>query len=929
MLELKHVFKDYKNGSEITPALRDINLTFPDIQFVSIIGPSGCGKSTLLNCIGALDNVTSGEIISNDKSIESFTSKEMDEFRNNDIGFIFQNYYLIPKLTVLENVKIALNVQSKNTINVNTLALNALKEVGVENLANKKANNLSGGQKQKVAIARAIVSNPSYILADEPTGSLDSKSAKEIMDILKKISKSNLVIMVTHNEEIAHKYSDRIIKIKDGCIEEDKLINQNTASNVHDTLYVKERRKSHLSFLTSLKMSINNIFSRKIKLIANSLVSALGMVGIGFLLSINNGFRNYAQKVSEDTASSLPIVIQAYKLDSLEQYSEDVNYDEKYPDTDELYPTVSESSSYSVKNNAITSEYIDYIKEMENEGLVKDFVLKYDNKYNFNLTTKLPNSLALNDDGSFKKGGQIQRLNTTGTSSTGAANSMQLPTSIFHQVYGDLQGYDLLKGRLPESENDLLLVVNKRNNISFNILKNLGFYSDIDTESDVKANLVKGKVKPIKFDDIIGKEYKIYTNDEFLTPKDSTPFLKVDALGGTREMVDYFEKNDKELNDGFYNDESKGTKLKIVGIVREKESTPFKVLSPSLCYTKQLADKLFEKNSNSKVSKTIKNNVVFDPIDQKDITTLLEDINDIKTKMENEGISTDNIDSIASIFNNYFTYYSYLNINSKPRNLSSFFTDSKKLAVDLLTDEIKGKDLTNEKQLNNYIDELKKNIVDNGVLDIDKLYDQVISLAAYINQYKSIQSLVIFPKSLEARTQIIEKLDEYNSRFENTDPSKKIEYNELVSSMIDDVYEIVEIVNMILVIFAVVCLTISAALTAFLIYNSVLERTKEIGLLRALGTRKIDVIKIFENESLFIGLISGVLGSFLTLIASFPINNFIFKSFSSYNITNIVAFTPLHALIVVLIALVISALAALIPSFIASKVNPIESLRKD
>lgn len=916
MLTLSHIDKTYKVDDTEFYALKDVNLSFPEVQFVSILGPSGCGKTTLLNVIGCLDTPSSGQIVSDDKDLSTLSEKEKNSYRNNKIGFVFQNCYLIPQLSILDNVKIALSVRNQTKKECEEKALEALKLVHMEKMKNKKPSQLSGGQQQKVAIARALITSPSYILADEPTGALDSASSKEVMDLLKEVSKTKLVIMVTHNEEIATKYSDRIIKMKDGGIVSDEKLHERSEQLEEK----QEEHASHLPFTMALRLAFKNLKARKGKTILSTIANSFGMIGIAFLLAINNGFDKYSYTISSASATSLPIVISNYTEKTDKESFNKTNQSIAYPDSQEIYPNVSQSSNSAYKYTNITQKYLNYLESMKEDNLINQYVIGYSSSYSFNLSTVFPESINKQYSSS------IQYVNTTITNYNYYANNASLPYNIFHVLYGDLEQYDLLAGSLPTSENDLVLVVNKYNAVSFKILRALGFYNTKDTETDVKDTSLSTNVKPISFSDVIGKEYKIFNNNEVYSS--DSEMTVTDAIGHNR-TIHYYNK--QKLNETFYN--NNGRTLKITGILRPKQSTAFSILSPSLCYSQALQNELMPENTSSEVSTEIKNNIVFTKPDDvtgsaiSAFTSELQAVLDDYYASESSVLPTSNLNAV---FKRYFNYYPFDDKEYYYEGFSTFLNTAKKLGAELITDDLKGKDLSTKEEIDEQMDKIKKDFL----LNADQAYDDIISLIAYCNAYSTIQCLVIFPSTLEARKTVMEKLDEFNNiQDDSTHASCEEEQIYYVSSedssMIDDVSEMIQLVSVILIIFAVISLVASSAMTSLMISNTVLERRKEIGLLRSFGTKKVDVILLFELESLFIGFLGGIVGSITTVILAIPINHLLDSYLSYYHIEKICNFTFQHALIVIAVSLIIGIVSALIPAFKASKVNPVNSLRSE
>lgn len=916
MLELKNIVKNYYTDKKPYTALHDISLTFDQVEFVSILGSSGCGKTTLLNVIGTLDDFEDGDLIYNGKSLKDFSDKEKDAFRNNNVGFVFQNYYLIPHLNVLENVELALSVRNIEKEEVKRRALEALKIVHIEDLKDKKPNQISGGQAQRVAIARAIVTSPGYLLADEPTGSLDSQCAQEIMDLLKEISKTKLVIVVTHDEMLANKYSDRIIRMKDGTIVSDTRIH----SHEHEPNIEAEERVSRLSLITTTKLALTNIFSRKWKTIMTAIVNSFGMIAIGFLLALNSGFQDYTVRVSKATASSLPVVVTSYQSHTESEDFDEINQSKPYIDSSEIYPQVSGKSQTSYTYNGISPKYVSYLDTLVEQNYIKEYVKSFSNDYSFNLTTQYPASI----DGTHKA--IYKMVNTTITNYNSYASVSGLPYNIFHVLYGDLDSYDLLTGSLPQDIGDLVLVVDKYNAVNFRILQELGFYSPYDQEDEVRDPENEANVRPISFDDVIGKEYQVFLNDDmYINP---TVTKKKDAFGITREVTTY---DNPEINSSLADE--KGITLKISGILRPKKDSSISMLSSSLCYSKELQELFIQANQNSNIGATITNNIVFTAPDGS-LTPALDFYNELNTIIEEfkeSGSSILPTNQINTIFNKYFRYYSLTDINTVYSGFSKFFNFSKRLGIELINPDLIGRDLSDPKEIDRQIEIIYNDLFS----DPTQAYKDLISIAAYCNAYSTIQCLVIFPPDLTTRPILIQKLDEFNtitpdsSLHANSEREQVFYLESEASGIMKDVAEIISLANAILLVFAVVSLSVSGSITALLISNNVLERKKEIGLLRSFGSRKSDVLSLFEIESFFIGFLAGIISGIATYLLGFIVNDIFKNHFSYYQIDGLFHFTIYHAIIMVAISIIIGLIAAFIPAYKATKVSPVTSLRSE
>lgn len=915
MLRLEHIDKIYHTDGKEHYALKDVSLSFDSVQFVSILGPSGCGKTTLLNVISTLDTFDSGILTSDGKDLSALSEKEKNSYRNNCIGFVFQNCYLIPHLTVLENVKVALSVRDCSRKESENRAMEALKAVHMDGMRNKKPNQLSGGQQQRVAIARALVTSPMYLLCDEPTGALDSTSSREIMELLHEISKTRLVLMVTHNEELAEEYSDRIIRMKDGNVLSDTVLHVQEVNKE-----AKEpEHASHLSLSLAFRLAFSNLFSRKMRTALSTIANSLGMIGIAFLFAVNYGFDRYAYDLSSSSATSLPIVVSPFNRQIDTEAFSDINQSVSYPDSEEIYPSVSSASQYAYNYNNLTPKYLSFLDSLQEEKLVKDYVLSYSANYNFNLSTRYPTSL------SGKNPSYLGKVETTLTNYNYYASRSGLPYNIFHVLYGDLQQYDVLAGSLPEGENDVVLVVDKYNAVSFNILRALGFYNSSDTEEEVRDSTLSTKVRPISFSDVIGKEYRIFANDE-MYPSETTSIV-ADGIGHNRTIHQF---KTEALTEEFYS--TYGKTLKISGVLRPKASSAFSLLSPSLCYTQELQDSLMPENAESAISKSIMDNMVFvapnestDPTS--DFATALEKV---LADYEKSGSSVLPTDDLNKVFNQYFTYYPITESGYRYLGFSSFFYQARNYGAELIDDSIKGIDLSKSENIEAQIKKVKKDLL----LDIDQAYRDIISLVAYCNAYSSVQCLVIFPSDLESRSEVLKRMDEYNeissdSLHANKEEERIYYATSDASDMIEEVSEMISLVTVLLILFAVISMIASSSMNALLVSNNVLERKKEIGLLRSFGTRKTDVVLIFEIEAVTVGVLSGISGSFFTYLLCFPLNKFLQSYLSYYHIGNICLFTFPHALLVILISFAIAFIGSLIPSFKASQVSPVDSLRSE
>lgn len=774
MLTLKHLKKIYKTKSLTQVALNDVNVNFRKNEFVTILGQSGSGKTTLLNVIGGLDNYDYGELIINGKSTKNFKDNDWDYYRNSCVGFIFQNYNLINHISVYKNVELALTLS--NSKDKRKKVMDALKKVGLEKHVNKKPNELSGGQMQRVAIARALVNDPKIILADEPTGALDSKNSIMIMELIKKVAKDKLVIMVTHNKELAKKYASRIIELKDGVIINDsKPYNEN---EIKDD-YVKIK-KTKMSLKAAVNLSLNNLKTKKGRTFLTSFASSIGLIGIALILSISNGFNNQIKEYEKNTLSSFPITISKLTSTMDKKELEDNkkaftgHYD--YPQKNVLYPYSGEENN-KVHENAITDEYLNYIKNMDSNLLS---AISYYTVTSFNLMT------ADNNENFKIIGG-------------GSINFNSLPQDLNGDSYLK-DNYDLLSGSYPSSVYDVVLMVDSKNRIDKNLLD---------------ALFVDSSKKEINFNEIVGKELKVISNDNYYSKINENVFAKKEP---SKEMYD------------------KGITLKIVGIVRGKKDN---VLA-------SIMDVISESMGSSMVSKIGYSN---------------ELINIIVNENKESEIVKYQYNSSGVVFMGGISF-----------------------------DEAK---ITKDEALTIL-----------GANDVPA-------------------SINIYPKDFKSKEQVISYLDEYNKDKED---EAKILYMDYAKQIGDLSNGILDGITIVLIAFSSISLLVSSIMIGIITYISVLERTKEIGILRSLGARKKDITRVFNAETLIIGLISGVVSIIITLLLLIPINKIIYNA---TELKNVGVLNPVHAVILVIISIMLTLIGGLIPSKGASKKDPVDALRSE
>ena len=779
MLELKNIKKSYKTGEFVQHALKGVSLTFDRNEFVCILGASGSGKTTLLNIIGGLDRYDSGDLIINNMSTKKFNDTLWDAYRNNCVGFIFQSYNLIGHLSVLENVEMSLTLSGVK--DKKEKALSALEKVGLKDHAYKKPNQLSGGQMQRVAIARAIVNDPEVILADEPTGALDTKTSKQIMELIKEISKEKLVIMVTHNPDLAKKYATRIIEVKDGEVISDSspLDKTKNKNNI-------EIKKTKMSFLTALKLSFNNIRTKKGRTFLTAFASSIGIIGISIILSLSNGFDKQVDIYQKNTLSNFPIMISKSTMTMDEKQMEEMMGSMMpgkgdYPTEKKIYPF--DINSYNlVHTNKITSEYIEYIENI-NDELISG--ISFTRATNLNLLVK-------NDS-------------VVKSVSTSELNMGVIPKEIDKEDF-IMDAFDLLEGSYPKDVTDLVLVVDSKNRVDTKILKALG--EEIKSEID--------------FSNIIGKEIKLVFNNEYYA----------------RYMNMFIPNTDYN---SVYNNE-KNLTLKIVGVVRAKEDN----------YLGEIATSM----------------------------NTLGNITDTSSMM-----SSNNIGSI--LYKNDLVE-KVISVNSE----SEIVKEQEKSNTNVMSGEI--------------IDDQSKN-----------------NMLLYLGSKDEPFMINIYPKDFNSKDEIIRYLDKYNQSKSDID---KIVYNDLASTFISFGSKIMDAITIVLIAFSAVSLVVSSIMIGIITYISVLERTKEIGVLRSLGARKKDVSRVFNAETLIVGILSGLIGVLIARGLIIPVN-IILKELTGLN--NVAILDPVHAVILIIISTTLTLIGGAIPAKMASKKDPVIALRTE
>ncbi len=861
MLELKNIRKSYKTADFTQVALDNINLEFRKSEFVSILGPSGSGKTTLLNIIGGLDRYDSGDLIINGKSTKDFKDRDWDEYRNNSVGFIFQSYNLIGHINVLSNVEMSMTLSGVGSKEKRRRALEVLEKVGLKDHAYKKPNELSGGQMQRVAIARALVNNPDIILADEPTGALDSNTSIQIMELIKEISKDKLVIMVTHNPELAQKYSSRIIRLLDSKIIDDTMPYNPTKKEREDAKKdSKKSRKTSMSFLTALSLSINNLKTKKGRTILTAFAGSIGIIGIATIMSLSNGVQNYINRTQEETLSSYPLTIQENTIDAsamielmMGQNDIDTSTQEenKVYSNDIMNEVMSTMSSKIEKNNLKRfKEYLDTNREKINDSLT---AIEYNYDLNLNIYSQR--------DGKTVKSNPSTVFEKIGMD-FGGSNSMMsqfTSTDVFLKQLDNEElvhsQYNLLAGNWPQNYNEVVLLVDKNNQVSDYTLYSLGL-KDQD-ELEAKYN------KILSGEEIEADEQTSYTYDDILN-------LEFKVLPQT----DYYEKEgnvwiDKSEDEEYVNQKLENAEtLKVVGIIQINEEAIANTTSGVILYTKELEEHIIDKISNSEI---------------------------VKEQLANDKV-------------NVFTG---LEFNEE--------STSKEFDINSLSDEQRTYLMSlSQEELAQVIAAYSENA--------NATYETTLDKMGYVN-IEEPSTINIYPKDFEAKENIENFISEYNTMVENEgNESDTINYTDTVGLIMSSVTSIVNIISYVLIAFVSISLVVSSIMIGIITYISVLERTKEIGILRSIGASKKDISRVFNAETLIIGFCAGVLGIACTYLLTFPANAILKEV---VNVSGLVQVPWGAALVLVCISMILTVISGLIPSKMASKKDPVIALRTE
>ena len=895
MLELNDIKKDYVSGSTTVSALKGINLRFRDCEFVSILGQSGCGKTTMLNIIGGLDKYTSGDLKINGVSTKNYKDRDWDFYRNNSIGFVFQSYNLIPHQTVLSNVELALTLSGVSKAERKRRAIEALEKVGLGEQIHKKPNQMSGGQMQRVAIARALVNNPDILLADEPTGALDTETSIQIMELLKEISKDRLIIMVTHNPELAKDYSTRIVRLLDGVITDDS--DPYTLEDMEADIKAKEaakvkasekknkksgkKQKTSMSFFTALSLSFNNLMTKKTRTILTAFAGSIGIIGIAMILSISNGIQLYIDRVQRDTLSSYPITLQAESIDissmvtSMTGNSDSAEHEDKSKIySNDIMGDMINTMVKEVKSNNL-SEFKKYIENggSDIKSYVSDIQYSYDVPLNIYMKDTSNGVEQLNPSTMFDSIYGEGATSTSSAMSSGMGMGMFSNSSVWNQLLGNQQvldeQYDVLAGHWPENYNEVVLVTDKNNEVDDYTLYSLGLKDPEEVRTLFKKMMVGESYETEKdisytFDEILDTEFKLVM---------PTDMYKYNDVTGT---WDDYSKDDKYMTNVVNN----GTDIKVCGIIRPNDDAVSTSISSGIGYTAKLTEYIIDEVKNSEIAKA----------------QLADTSVDVFT-----GVPFDNDRNTEITMDDVNAYMATLSPeeSAQMQAMTSGMSDDQILQLFSASLKARTTDAT--------LDSNKSKL---GITDLD-----------------TPSQIDIYATDFDSKEKVQNIIKDYN-RLQQDDGKEEnvINYTDYVGIMMSSVSTIINAISYVLIAFVAISLIVSSIMIGIITYISVLERTKEIGVLRSIGASKKDVSRIFNAETLIEGFVSGALGIVVTLLLCIPANALI-KHLT--DISNVAQLPVAGGVILIIISMFLTFIAGLIPAKFAAKKDPVVALRSE
>lgn len=908
MLALKHIVKDYTAGDTQVRALKGVSLEFRKHEFVSILGPSGCGKTTLLNIIGGLDQYTDGDLVINGKSTKDFRDGDWDTYRNHSVGFVFQSYNLIPHQSVLSNVELALTLSGVSKAERRKRATDALTQVGLGDQLHKRPNQMSGGQMQRVAIARALVNDPDILLADEPTGALDSTTSVQIMELLKSISKDKLIIMVTHNPDLAAQYSSRIIRLLDGKITDDTNPYRSEAAQPAATQSRKEQkalRKPSMSFLTALTLSLNNLMTKKGRTILTAFAGSIGIIGIALILSISTGVQNYIDQVQEDTLSTYPLTIESTATD-LAKLMGSLAETRISDDTHDLERVYSDNTMTKLLNSMIaeiTSNDLKSFREFLESGETNIKELSSDIQYGY--STQLNVFAADTSDGITQVNPStfMEALGMGNMSAMMEANPMmQMSSSMSSMdVWAEMLGneallssqYDVIAGRMPEDFDEVVLVVDEDNELDDYTLYTLGLKEQSELREMYKelqqGNTVEAESVDYSYDELLSLTFRLVPSCDFYEEQDGIWIDRREDDASYKELVD------------------NGLELRVVGILRPNEDATAQSISGAVGYTTALMEYLIGEINGSEVVKAQIDNPdtdIFTGLPFEDADGGTDDMGGMPDVDPAGGMpDADPAGGMPDV------------------DLIGGLGGMLGMDMESLTDEQRAYLATlSEEQLAALQSQYA------GTQSTTATYDGNLALLG-VADLSEPSSISIYPKDFASKEDITEIIDSYNNRMRAEGKDENvIQYTDYIGLMMSSITTIITAISYVLIAFVAISLVVSSIMIGIITYISVLERTKEIGILRSIGASKRDISRVFNAETLIVGFVAGALGILITLLFTLPINALIY----SLSGVSLKAVLPLGgAVILVAISMFLTFIAGLIPSKVAARKDPVVALRSE
>lgn len=918
MLKIENISKSYKTGDLVQKALDNVSLNLRDCEFVSILGPSGSGKTTLLNIIGGLDHYDSGDLIINGISTKKYKDKDWDSYRNHSIGFVFQSYNLIPHQSILSNVELALTISGVSRSERRIRAQKALEDVGLGNQLHKKPNQMSGGQMQRVAIARALVNDPDILLADEPTGALDTETSIQVMNLLKEVAKKRLVVMVTHNPELAEEYSTRIVKLRDGSIIDDTrpfVPNEEIFSEPEH----KNMGKSKMTFFTSLSLSFHNLSTKKGRTLLTAFAGSIGIIGIALILALSTGVNAYISDIQKETMTSYPITIGAENINMTGMMGNIIGGNTSSENTNRngiyaRYDEIENKAAITSKNNLEEfKKYLDNPDSQINQylgenGVVYSYnvnfnVYSYDSNHDLINTSANPddlvgssgsNSLAMLEEG-MTSGGMAAIMNQSSGSSAENFSVLMSGTDSHPVSKVITDSFEILYGTWPENYNEVVLVLDENNSLSTAALYQLGLIT-ADEYSDIVEQIKNGKeVSPLTWD------YKEICDHSFYMVPVSDHYA-ANGNGTFSYIAENTPEADQLLDDS--------VKLKITAVIRPDGDTANAAITTPVAYTSMLTEYLIKHADDSEIIRAQEENADINVLNgiKFNATNDEERIADAKAYASSLGVSDK-----ASLF----TTIIYNSDETKSENSSKQLPANGNMEMD-------------ETSMAAALDQWLKETPDDNILL--SIYDEYIKEASYENNlqtfgkisYDSPNSISIYTDSFEDKEAISDCIVNYNK---TASEDNQITYTDYVEIMTSSLTTIIDVISYILIAFVAVSLVVSCIMIGIITHISVLERTKEIGILRALGASKRNISQVFNAETMIIGFCSGLFGVCLSALLTIPINAIIQRIFAS---EMLYASLPIsYAVVLIILSIIITVIGGLLPSRNAAKKDPVIALRTE